>query len=61
MKKLDEGQRIIAGIILGMGAVIIATQLALYFSNRQKSGAAPTTAAAAPPAAPPSQPMPGQV
>ncbi len=52
MKKLDEGQRIMAGIILGMGAVIIATQLALYFANRQKPtlsmGASPAPAQSAP-------------
>lgn len=57
MKRLDEGQRIMAGIILGVGAAIIATQLLLYFSARQKPAIVQTPAAPAPP--PP--PAPGQV
>lgn len=59
MKKLDEGQRIMAGIILGMGTVIIATQILLFFANRQKSAMAPMSAPAAPAPAP--APAPGQV
>jgi len=60
MKKLDEGQKIIAGIILGMGVVIVATQIALYFANRQKSPQASAPASA--PAAPSAQTgVPGQV
>ena len=59
MKKLDEGQRIMAGIILGMGTVIIATQILLFFANRQKPAMAQMGAPAAPAPAPAA--VPGQV
>jgi hypothetical protein len=59
MKKLDEGQRIMAGIILGMGTVIIATQILLFFANRQKPSMATMSAPAAPAPAPAA--VPGQV
>jgi hypothetical protein len=57
MKKLDQGQKILAGIVLGVGAIIIATQIALYFANRQKPNLAPAIA----PIAPSAVPVPGQV
>lgn len=57
LKKLDEGQRIMAGVILGMGAVIITTQILLFFANKQKPALTQVSA----PAAPAPAPIQGQV
>lgn len=59
MKKLDEGQKIILGVMIGIGAVIVATQIALHFWGNTKSPALVHSPAPAP--APSPAPAPGQV
>ncbi len=59
-KKLDEGQKILVGTVLSVGVAIMATQVLLYFVNRQKGSGVVIAPAAPSPPSPPA-PVQGQV